>query len=325
MTGDERVEIRREIRPDDLRRQMAEDVRRGLGSDPKTLPPKYFYDERGSRLFQAITRLPEYYQTRAERSILERIADGVADGTGARAVVEYGSGSSGKTEVLLEALHRAGRLEAYGPIDVSPQPLREAAGRLVERWPDLRVEAVVADFETPLRLPFSDRARLLLFLGGTVGNLGEEEAAGFLRRTAEGMDGEDALLVGFDLVKDRETLVAAYDDDQGVTAAFNRNVLRVLNRELDADFEPERYAHRVVWDAERARIEMHLVAEEARSVRIGELEMQVRFDAGESLRTELSHKYTRSTATELLERAGFRTERWETDAEGRFAVALARV
>ncbi len=324
MSGDGNIRIRRELTPEDLRRQMAEDVREGLGSDPKTLPPKYFYDERGSRLFESITRLPEYYQTRAERSILERIADDVAAATGARALVEYGSGSSGKTEVLLAALHRAGRLEGYGPVDVSPEPLREAADRLVGRWPDLRVEGVVADFETPLELPFADRPRLVLFLGGTVGNLREPDAVDFLGRTAARMDARDTFLIGFDLLKDRETLVAAYDDEQGVTAEFNRNALRVLNRELDADFEPAGFRHRVVWNEEEARIEMHLVSEIARTVRIGALGMEVRFEAGETLRTELSHKYTRRTAAALLEAGGFRVERWETDDEDRFAVALAR-
>ena len=319
------VEIRRELAPDALRRQMAEDVRDGLGSRPRTLPPKYFYDARGSRLFEAITRLPEYYQTRTERSILERIAGDVARRSGARAVVEYGSGSAGKTEILLEALHRAGRLEGYGPVDVSPEPLRDAAERLVERWPGLRVEGVVGDFETALELPFPELPRLVLFLGGTVGNLREPEAVDFLDRTAGRMADEDAFLIGFDLVKDRETLVAAYDDASGVTAEFNRNVLRVLNRELNADFEPEGFRHRAEWNEEQARIEMHLVAEQAQEVRLRALGMEVRFEAGETLRTELSHKYTRETATRLLERGGFRAERWETDPEDRFAVALARV
>lgn len=318
------VEIRRKLEPDALRRQMADDVREGLGSDPKTLPPKYFYDARGSRLFEAITRLPEYYQTRTERAILERIAGEVARESGARALVEYGSGSSGKTEVLLEALHRAGRLEGYAPIDVSPEPLRDAAERLVERWPELRVAGVVADFETPMDLPFSGLPRLVLFLGSTIGNLPEGEAVAFLRRTAGRMEAEDVLVIGFDLVKDPEVLLAAYDDDQGVTAEFNRNVLRVINRELGADFDADRYRHRAVWDGERARIEMHLVADEAQRVRIGALGMEVRFAAGEALRTELSHKYTRASATALLERAGFRLLRWETDPDERFAVALAR-
>lgn len=320
-----RVRIRRELPADALELRMAEDVRRGLGGDPKTLPPKYFYDARGSRLFHAITRLPEYYLTRAERSILERCADALASELEPRAVVEFGSGTAGKTEVLLEALDRRGLLEGYAPIDVSAEPVREVAERLAERYPNLEVEGVVADFESDVELPFEGTRRLVLFLGSTIGNFGRAEAADWLRRTAERLGPGDGFLVGFDLVNDRETLEAAYDDAAGVTAEFNRNVLRVLNRHLDGDFPVEAFRHRASWVADRARIEMHLVAERPIEVRLEALAMDVRLEEGESIRTELSHKYSRESAERLLAEGGLRLARWETDPDGLFALALARL
>ena len=318
------VRIRRELPDDRLLRRMAEDVRSGLGSDPKTLPPKYFYDARGSRLFDAITRLPEYYLTRAERSILERVAEPLLAALEARAIVEYGSGSAGKTEILLEALSELGRLEGYGPIDVSAQPVRDAAERLVERYPGLAIEGVVADFETDLELPFPELPRLVLFLGSTIGNFVRPEAVEFLGRTSGHLRPRDGFLVGFDLVKDPATLEAAYDDASGVTAEFNRNVLRVLNRHLDGDFPVEAFRHRAEWRPAEERIEMRLVAERDLEVRLEALDMVVTMAAGETILTELSHKYTRESAGELLEAGGFRLERWETDEGERFALALAR-
>lgn len=318
------IRIRRELPPERLERRMAEDVRSGLGTEPRTLPPKYFYDARGSRLFDAITRLPEYYLTRAERSILEREAVSIARAVEPAAIVEYGSGSAGKTEVLLDALHRLGRLRGYAPIDVSAETLRQSAERLVERYPGLAVVGLVADFETDVELPFPDAPRLVLFLGSTIGNFERAEAVRFLDRTASHMEARDALLVGFDLVKDRETLEAAYDDEAGVTAEFNRNVLRVLNRHLDGDFPVDAFAHRAEWNEEESRIEMRLVAERAVRVRLAALGMEIRLEAGEAIRTELSHKYTRESAERLLVASGFRLERWETDAGRRFALALAR-
>ena len=318
------VRIRRELPDDRLLRRMAQDVRAGLGSDPKTLPPKYFYDARGSRLFDAITRLPEYYLTRAERSILERVADPLLGGLEARAIVEYGSGSAGKTEILLEALSELGRLEGYGPIDVSAQPVRDAAERLVERYPGLAIEGVVADFETDLELPFPELPRLVLFLGSTIGNFERPDAVEFLGRTSGHLRPRDGFLVGFDLVKEPSTLEAAYDDASGVTAEFNRNVLRVLNRHLDGDFPVEAFRHRAEWRPEEERIEMRLVAERDLVVRLEALDMEVRLAAGESILTEMSHKYTRESAEQLLDAGGFRLERWETDGRDRFALALAR-
>lgn len=316
--------LRRELDPGSWRDQLAADVREGLAAEPKRLPPKYFYDERGSRLFERITRLPEYYQTRTERRILERVASTLVEGVEPRALVEYGSGSAGKTGTLLEAMAERDRLEAYGPVDVSEEALREAARRYLRRYPQLRVEAVLADFESTVRLPFAELPRLVLFLGSTIGNFRQREAVSFLRRVREQLSGGEGFLVGFDLVKSRERLESAYDDEAGVTARFNRNVLRVVNRELDADFDPGAFEHRAFFDPGKSRIEMHLVSRTPQRVRVRELDLTVQFEAGESLRTELSYKYTRASARELLEAAGLEMVRWDTDPQELFALALAR-
>jgi L-histidine N-alpha-methyltransferase len=310
--------------PGRRRRELADDVTEGLGSSPKTLPPKYFYDERGSELFVQITDLPEYYQTRTERRLLEEHADSLVEEAAPRALVEYGSGSAGKTRILLDAMAAADRLRGYAPIDVSPQPVGSVSREVAADYPGTTVVGVVADFEKPIALPFADRPRLVAFLGSTIGNFRQEEAAAFLARTRAELGPEDAFLCGFDLVKDRERLVAAYDDASGVTAEFNRNVLRVINRELDADFDPAAFRHEARWDEERARIEMHLVSERSQEVSIRELGSTVPFREGESVRTELSHKYTRETAAGLLREGGFRLARWETDPKEWFALGLAR-
>lgn len=320
-----RIEIRRPARIAAPGATLERDVRRGLTAEPKWLPPKYFYDARGSRLFERITGLPEYYQTRTERSILRRITPALVEALEPRALVEFGSGSASKTRVLLDAMAASGGLEGYGAIEVSESALRASARRLVQRYPGLRVIGIVADFERPVPLPFADRPRLILFLGSTIGNLGHDEAVRFLRRIAAGMSAEDGFLIGFDLVKDVARLEAAYDDAEGVTAEFNRNVLRVLNRELDADFDPEAFRHEAFFDPGRSRIEMHLVSERTQVVRFSDLDWDVTFRAGESIRTEISHKYTRTSATGLLREAGLRLARWDPDDEGLFALGLARV
>jgi len=287
------------------------------------MPPKYFYDARGSRLFEEITRLPEYYQTRAEREILERRAREIVRARRPGVLVEFGSGSAAKTRTLLDAMRGAGSLAGYAPVDVSADASRRAAAALVREYPGLRVEGVIGDFARPHALPFPGQRRLFAFLGSTIGNFEPGEAATFLRAVADEMTGDDAFLVGFDLVKDRETLERAYDDAAGVTAAFNRNLLHVLNRELGADFDPEAFAHRAVWDEVRARIEMHLVAESPQAVRIPAIDLELRFEAGEGIRTELSHKYTRHSARALLAEGGLVLADWWTDDADRFALGLA--
>lgn len=322
--GHPRIRIRRVGRPRDFREELAEDVRRGLTRPPRSLPPKYFYDARGSRLFEEITRLPEYYLTRAEREILEAWAPELVEALRPEALVEFGSGSSEKTRILLDAMEDGGLLRGYGPLDVSGEALEEAARALVERYPTLEVRGLVADFHGDLPLPFEGRPRLVAFLGSTIGNMEAAEAEDFLARVARRLEAEDRFLVGFDLVKEAGRLEAAYDDPAGLTAEFNRNVLRVMNRELDADFDPDAFRHEAVWSPERARMELYLVSERAQRVRFRALDLEIELDRGERILTELSHKYTRPAVEGLLAAADLVLERWRTDGAGDFALALAR-
>lgn len=299
------------------------DVLRGLTRTPKELPPKWFYDARGSELFEEITRLPEYYPTRAEREILVAHSRDIAAATGARTLVELGSGSSDKTRHLIDAL--LPELDAYVPVDVSESALRGAGEALLDERPGLRVHALVADFTHGLDLPLTPGPRLVAFLGGTIGNLLPEERREFLRAVRGMLTPGDALLLGTDLVKDEATLVAAYDDAAGVTAAFNKNVLAVIDRELGADARPEDFEHVALWDREREWIEMRLRARHALAVKIPELDLVVPFEAGEELRTEVSAKFRQEGVRKELAEAGLTLARWWTDAEGRFALSLATV
>jgi L-histidine N-alpha-methyltransferase len=308
---------------DDMRRGLRDDVHRGLCASPKWLPPKWFYDERGCALFEQITRLPEYYPTAREREILERRADEIAAATDADTLVELGSGSSAKTRILLDALRDHGTLRRFVPFDVSEPTLRDAGTRIVSEYPGVHVHAVVGDFERHLGLLPREGRRLVAFLGGTVGNLAPAERAAFLTEVAGLLSPGDALLVGTDLVKDEERLVRAYDDDAGVTAAFNRNVLHVVNRELAADFVPGRFAHVARWNADEEWIEMRLRSEGAQQVRVGRLDLAVHFDDGEELRTEISAKFRRARLESELGAAGLVLRHWWTDAAGDFALSLA--
>lgn len=296
------------------------DVLSGLTRHPKTLPPKWFYDARGSELFEEITRLPEYYPTRAEREILSARAEEIAAASGARTVIELGSGSSEKTRHLLDELPE---LHSYVPVDVSESALTGAAGSLLAEHPGLSVHALIADFTGGLALPGTPGPRLVVFLGGTIGNLLPEERAAFLRSVRSLLSPGDALLLGTDLVKDEETLVAAYDDAAGVTAAFNKNVLNVVNRELGADFPLDDFDHLAVWNPRDRWIEMRLRARRALSVKIRELDLVVPFEAGEELRTEVSAKFRQEDVREELAAAGMRLTQWWTDSAGRFALSLA--
>jgi L-histidine N-alpha-methyltransferase len=302
---------------------LARDVRAGLTGVPKTLPPKWLYDARGSELFEQITRLPEYYPTRREREVLTERAGDIAAATSARTLIELGSGSAEKTRLLLDALRAAGTLERYVPVDVSASALRAAAAAVATEYPGLRVQGVVADFEEHLdRLPVGPQ-RLIAFLGGTIGNLLPDARADFLAAVAKGLLPGDALLMGTDLVKDVDRLVAAYDDEAGVTAAFDKNVLAVLNRELDADFDPDAFDHVAHWDADNEWIEMRLRSRVAQTVRVAALDLTVEFAAGEELRTEVSAKFRRERVEEEYAAAGLRLARWWTDAAGDYALSLA--
>ncbi|WP_431997733.1 L-histidine N(alpha)-methyltransferase [Streptomyces fungicidicus] len=296
------------------------DVREGLTGSPKTLPPKWFYDAHGSELFEEITALPEYYPTRAEREILLARADEIAAASGARTLVELGSGSSEKTRHLLDALTG---LHTYVPVDVSESALTLAGRALAADRPGLDVHALIADFTAPLTLPATPGPRLVAFLGGTVGNLLPAERAGFLAAVRGLLAPGDALLLGTDLVKDEEVLVRAYDDAAGVTAAFNRNVLSVVNRELGADFDPAAFGHVAVWDAGHEWIEMRLRSLTAQTVKIPALELAVDFSAGEELRTEVSAKFRKEGVRHELSEAGLELTHWWTDEEARFALSLS--
>ncbi|HEY3749918.1 MAG TPA: L-histidine N(alpha)-methyltransferase [Pseudonocardiaceae bacterium] len=299
------------------------DVLAGLLAMPKTLPPKWFYDARGSELFEQITELPEYYPTRSERRVLADHSPEIAELTQAVSLVELGSGSSEKTRLLLDALRTTG-LRQFVPVDVSATALREAAAAIAADYPGLDVHGVVGDFTEHLdRLPV-ERPRLVAFLGGTIGNLVPSERAKFLSGLRSVLFEGEWLLLGTDLVKDPDVLVRAYDDSAGVTAEFNKNVLSVLNRELDADFDVAAFQHVALWDPEAEWIEMRLRATRAMRVRLAALDLDVRFAQGEEMRTEVSAKFTRPGVTAELAAAGFELARWFTDPDGRFAVSLAR-
>jgi L-histidine N-alpha-methyltransferase len=311
------------LTPEDLAASLRTDVRAGLTSTPKALPPKYFYDGRGSELFEDITRLPEYYQTRAEASILTAHADEIADLTKARSLVELGSGSSEKTHLLLTALRDVGSLESYVPVDVSVDAIEGAVPGLVAAHPGLDVHGVVADFERHLdRLP-TDGPRLVVFLGGTIGNFEPERRADFLAAVGGTLAPGDALLLGTDLVKDPARLVRAYDDAAGVTAAFDLNVLHVVNRELGATFDVDRFEHVAVWDAEQEWIEMRLRSLDDQRVDVPALGLAVDFAADEEMRTEISAKFRRDRVADELAAAGLTLTQWWTDERGDFALSLA--
>jgi L-histidine N-alpha-methyltransferase len=303
---------------------LRHDVQKGLSAQPKSLPPKWFYDARGSELFEEITRLPEYYPTRAEAAALRDAVGEIAQLTKAATVVELGAGSSEKTRLLLDALASAGSLKGFVPQDVSASALRATAATIAAEYPDLRVHGVVSDFTESLdRLP-GESPRLVAFLGGTIGNFLPEERAAFLRSVSAVLEPGEWLLLGTDLVKEPDVLVSAYDDAQGVTAEFNRNVLRVINRELDADFEVDAFDHVAVWDEQNEWVEMRLRARREMRVGVEGLQMSVGFAEGEQMRTEISAKFRADGVREELRAAGFVAQARWTDPEGRFAVSLAQ-
>ncbi len=306
-------------------RVLAYDVLDGLTRPFKELPPKHFYDARGSELFEQICELPEYYQTRTERAILERWAPEIVAANGAQELLELGSGSAQKARILIRAMAGARTLASYVPVDVSEQALREAAAQLVAEHPRLRVHGLVADFERHLEgIPRNgDRPRLVALLGGTIGNFPPGTRRRLLKEIAGLLVDDDLFLLGVDLVKDLEVLEAAYNDSLGITAEFNRNVLSVINRELDGDFRPDEFKHVAFFDRRHEWIEMRLRAEQPQMVVIDKLGLAVEFAAEEELRTEISAKFTRPRVEVDLRAAGLRVEHWYTDPEELFALVLA--
>jgi len=303
---------------------LAEDVREGLSCPFKELPPKYFYDARGSKLFEQITELPEYYPTRAERSILESGAADIVAAAGPTTLIELGSGAAAKTRYLLDAMRDAGSLETYVPVDISEEITRRVAEELVSEYDGLRVHGVVCDYETHLERVPREEGGLIAFLGGTVGNFRPGPRRSFLARIATLMYPGDRFLLGTDLVKDPGVLEAAYNDSQGITAEFNKNVLRVLNRELDAGFEPDAFEHVAFWDADNEWIDIRLRSLVEQFIDIRDLDMQVHFARNEEMRTEISTKFTRERLEASYADAGLELVEWWTDPEGLFALSLAR-
>ncbi|HET7443996.1 MAG TPA: L-histidine N(alpha)-methyltransferase [Solirubrobacterales bacterium] len=310
----------------DAAAEMARDVREGLTASPKELSPKYFYDERGSQLFEQITELDEYYPTRAEREILaERSPEILATAGTPGTLVELGSGSASKTRHLLDAMRDAGSLRTYVPVDISEEITQETARVLVDEYPGLDVRGLVCDFENDLeRIHDDGHPRLFAFLGGTIGNLYPGERREFLTRIAALFGPGDHLLLGTDLVKETARLDAAYDDAAGVTAEFNRNVLHVLNRELDADFDLDAFEHVARYDAREERMDIRLRSLAEQSVLLAGLDLTVEFAAGEEMRTEISAKFTRERLECVYTESGLQMSGWFTDAAGDYALSLAR-
>lgn len=309
------------LQPSDLGQALRADVRRGLSAKPKFLPPKWLYDERGSEIFDQITRQPEYYPTEAERRLLEKVAPEIAEAARADTLVELGSGTSDKTRTLLDCLTSDGSLQRFVPFDVSEATLRAAGEAISAEYPGVDVHAVAGDFDRHLgEIPTGGR-RLVAFLGSTIGNLGPADRKVLLSNLTSGFGPDDHLLLGIDLVKDVGRLEAAYNDAAGVTESFTKNILTVLNRELGADFDPEAFAHQARWDPAAEWIEIGLRSERAQSVEIPEVDMTVTLDEGELIRTEVSSKFRRKGIEAELESVGLTPEQWWDD--GDVALVLA--
>jgi L-histidine N-alpha-methyltransferase len=303
---------------------MVRDVREGLTKMPKQLSPKYFYDERGSELFEEITQLPEYYLTRAERSLLEKRIHEIIAAVRPCSLVELGAGSANKTRLIIDEMLSSGCAECYVPIDVSKDFLEATALQLRVDYADIQITPVVSDITEPFTLPPVASPTLVAFLGSTIGNFPREPAIRLLSHVARAMRPDDRFLLGADLRKDPEIINRAYNDSKGVTAAFNLNILERLNRELGADFPVGEYDHKAFYSSDHHRVEMHLIARDAHKVVIPEIG-EIRFAKGESIRTELSYKYDRATLEDILKAAGLLLENWMPADDGSFALALARV
>jgi L-histidine N-alpha-methyltransferase len=305
------------------RQQMLRDVRLGLSKSPKQLSPKYFYDERGSELFEEITQLPEYYLTRAERSLLEQKIEAIVRAVHPCSLVELGAGSATKTRIILDTMRNSGCAECYVPIDVSRDFLEAAALQLQAEYPDVRIVPVVSDITESFALPSLSSPTLVVFLGSTIGNFPRDAAVKLLSHVSRLMSPADRFLLGADLIKDTEVISSAYNDSRGITAEFNLNILERLNRELNADFNLRDFQHHAFYNSENHRVEMHLIAGRDHKVIIPEIG-EIRFGKGESILTELSYKYDRAILEEMLLASGLVLEQWIPDNESTFALALAR-
>jgi L-histidine N-alpha-methyltransferase len=301
-----------------------EKLRQGLLASPKRLPSKYFYDRTGSELFQKITELPEYYPTRSEKDLLEQIADEISQITAAEELVELGAGAATKTRILLDAMRRRGNLRLYVPFDVSEAEVVRVSNELVAEYPELMIHGIVADFVTHLGSIPEGNPRLVILLGGTIGNFSPDQAVGLLRRLSEHLKPGDFFLLGADLIKDIETIERAYNDSAGITARFNRNILRVVNSVTGGNFDPQAYEHSAAYNSQLDRIEMHLVASAPQMVHLPKLGIDIAIEKDEALRTEISCKYDRKHVEKMLQTSNFMPTRWFTDRENLFALALAK-
>ena len=302
---------------------IARDIRDGLTSSPRYIPCKYFYDARGSRLFEEICRLPEYYPTRTEISILREIAPHLMETLDYSDLVELGSGSSLKISILLDAISETNRASMrYIPVDISESAVIESSKDLLERYPELPVLGVVADFMCQSDVLPAERPKMLCFLGGTIGNMEEGDSISFLRAVSGNMRSDDTLLVGFDMVKSREIVEAVYNDSRGLTSEFNRNILNVVNNKLNADFKPHLFEHLAFFNESESRVEMHLRASRDVSVRLESIDMEVEFKEGETIHTENSRKFTIQGIEDMVDRAGLYVQDWYMDADGWFSLVL---
>jgi L-histidine N-alpha-methyltransferase len=324
-SSDGRVSVEVHLPPGGPLSGMAADVRAGLTSPFKELSPRYFYDERGSVLFEQITELPEYYPTRCERAILVEQSESICAAANCPAtLIELGSGSAAKTRVLLDAMRDAGCLKTYCPVDISEQITHDTAESIAGEYPQASVHGLVCDFELDLERIEAPGPRVIALLGGTIGNFAPQQRAGFLRRITNLLDSDDRFLLGTDLVKDPAVLEAAYNDSAGVTAEFNKNVLAVLNRELQADFDLDAFEHVARWDPENLWIDIRLRSLADQVVTVGGLDMEVAFAAGEEMRTEISTKFARDGLEGIYAEAGLELTDWFTDSEGLFGLSLAK-
>ena len=322
----ERITIQVNLPPGGPLSGMAADVRAGLTSPFKELSPRYFYDERGSELFEQITELEEYYPTRCERAILENRAAEICEAANRPAsLIELGSGSARKTRVLLDAMRCAECLETYCPVDISEEITRDTAEKIAAEYDGINVRGLVCDFEFDLERVPVEGPRVIALLGGTVGNFAPHQRAAFLRRVCNLLGPEDSFLLGTDLVKDPATLEAAYNDSKGVTAEFNKNVLAVLNRELAADFEIDAFEHVARWDPENLWVDIRLRSLANQVANVEALDMLVPFSAGEEMRTEISTKFLRPGLEGIYAEAGLELTDWWTDPDGLYALSLGRV
>ena len=323
-----RFDLDRLLPPDFLIKTLYSDAREGLTASPKYIPSKWLYDSKGNELYEKITQLPEYYQFRAEGSILEAVADEIAAATRASSVIEFGSGSSDKTDILLRALRRAGTISAYTSIDISEPALVAAGTRLIAEYPGLSVRAVLADFETQgeiLAAHESPAPRLVLFLGGSIGQLRPDERVEFFRRLRGALRQGDMLLLGTDLVKDPAKLTAAYDDSAGVSTEFSKNILAVLNANVGADFDLDTFDYVVTWHEEAEYVAMWLQSRMSQVVRLSDIDLSVDLAAGERIRMSISTKFRRAGVAAELESAGFSLSDWWTDPDGQYALSLSRL